>query len=117
MPSSMNCKIVVSSVFERSAKKLAKRYSFFRNDFAGFVSGLKDNPFVGTDLGHGLRKVRMAVLSKGKGKSGGVRIITFLIDKTENDVTIELLDIYEKSEISTLSDNDLKHLLKRCGIE
>ena len=71
----MNCKIVVSSVFERSAKKLAKRYSFFRNDFADFVSGLKDNPFVGTDLGHGLRK------------------------------------------ISTLSDNDLKHLLKRCGIE
>ena len=113
----MNCKIVVSSVFERSAKKLAKRYSSFRDDFAEFISGLKENPFIGADLGHGLRKVRMAVLSKGKGKSGGVRIITYLIDKTKNDVTIELLDIYDKSEVSSLSDSDLKHLLKRCGME
>ena len=113
----MNCKIVVSSVFERSAKKLAKRYSSFRDDFAEFISELKENPFVGADLGRGLRKVRMAVLSKGKGKSGGVRIITYLIDKTENDVTIELLDVYDKSEVSTLSDSDLKHLLKRCMLE
>lgn len=117
MLSSMNCKIVISSVFERSAKKLSKRYSSFRDDFISFISELKENPFVGADLGHGLRKVRMAVLSKGKGKSGGVRIITYLIDKSENSITIELLDIYDKSEISTLSDSELKHLLKRCGLE
>ena len=57
----MNCNIVVSSVFERSAKKLAKRYSSFRDDFMKFISELKNDPFVGADLGHGLRKVRMAV--------------------------------------------------------
>ena len=104
-------------MFERSAKKLAKRYSSFRDDFIDFVSGLKENPFVGVDLGHGLRKVRMAVASKGKGKSGGVRIITFLVDKSDSNITVELLDIYDKSEVSTLSDSELKRLLKRCGLE
>ena len=113
----MNCNIIVSSVFERSAKKLAKRYSSFRDDFIDFISVLKEDPFVGADLGHGLRKVRMAVSSKGKGKRGGVRIITFLIDKSEDNITIELLDVYDKSEVSTLSDSDLKHLLKRCMLE
>ena len=112
----MNCKILVSSVFERSAKKLTKRYPSFRDDFVDFISGLKDEPFVGADLGHGLRKVRIAVSSKGKGKRGGVRIITFLIDKCGDDVTIELLDIYDKSEVSTLTDTEIKRLLKRCGI-
>ena len=112
----MNCNIVVSSVFERSAKKLAKRYSSFRDDFMKFISELKNDPFVGADLGHGLRKVRMAVSSKGKGKRGGVRIITFLIDKSDNYITIELLDIYDKSEVSTLSDSEMKRLPKRCGL-
>ena len=55
-------------------------------------------------------------MSKGKGKRGGVRIITFLIDKSDNYITIELLDIYDKSEVSTLSDSEMKRLLKRCGL-
>ena len=46
----MNCNIIVSSVFERSAKKLAKRYSSFRDDFIDFISVLKEDPFVGADL-------------------------------------------------------------------
>lgn len=112
----MNCNILISSVFARSAKKLAKRYSSFRNDFATFVSLLKDNPFVGVDLGHGMRKIRMAVQSKGKGKSGGVRVITYLIDQTNEQVMIELLDVYDKSEVSSLSDKELRDLLKRCGL-
>ncbi|MGM9674652.1 MAG: addiction module toxin RelE [Bacteroidaceae bacterium] len=112
----MSCSILVSTVFGRSAKKLAKRYKSFREDFVAFISNLKENPFAGTDLGHGLRKVRMAVQSKGKGKSGGVRIITYLVDKTGDDVTIELLDIYDKSEVSTLSDKELRGILKRCGL-
>ena len=51
MHSLMNCNIIVSSVFERSAKKLAKRYSSFRDDFIDFISVLKEDPFVGADLG------------------------------------------------------------------
>lgn len=112
----MNCSILVSSVFERSAKKLAKRYSSFRGDFMSFLSELKDNPFMGVDLGKGLRKVRMAVTSKGKGKSGGVRIISYLLINKGDEITIELLDIYDKSETSSLSDKELRDLLKRCGL-
>ena len=63
-----------------------------------------------------MRKIRMAVQSKGKGKSGGVRVITYLIDQTNEQVTIELLDVYDKSEVSSLSDKELRDLLKRCGL-
>ena len=71
---------------------------------------------MGVDLGKGLRKVRMAVTSKGKGKSGGVRIITFLMIKNGDDITIELLDVYDKSETASLSDKELRNLLKRCDL-
>ena len=40
------------------------------------IDDLEQNPLLGTDLGDGLRKVRMKITSKGKGKSGGARVIT-----------------------------------------
>ena len=65
-----------------------------------------ENPNLGVGLGGGFRKIRIAVKSKNKGKRGGVRIITFdLCIKAEDKVVI-LVDIYDKSEISTLSDNE-----------
>ena len=39
---------------------------------------LRKNPMAGADLGDGIRKVRMAITSKGKGKSGGARVIILL---------------------------------------
>ena len=40
---------------------------FIRN----FLHSLQSNPLQGVDLGKGLRKIRMSIASKGKGKSGG----------------------------------------------
>ena len=67
---------------------------------------------MGTDLGNGVRKIRMAVKSKGKGKSGGMRVITFnvIIDRTDTEIT--LLSIYDKSEKESISDKEIKMLLE-----
>lgn len=77
-----------------------------------FVSELSQNPNIGTDLGNGVRKIRMAVKSKGKGKSGGMRVITFnvIIDRTDTEIT--LLSIYDKSEKESISDKEIKMLLE-----
>ena len=71
-----------------------------------------DNPFEGVDLGMGVRKVRMSIKSKGKGKSGGARVITYSLTADDEDVNLTLLTIYDKSDRSTISDKEIKDLLK-----
>jgi mRNA-degrading endonuclease RelE of RelBE toxin-antitoxin system len=74
----MNYEIIVKPTFQREAKKLAKHYSSFKEDFTSLIDELEQNPQLGTDLGHGLRKVRMKITSKGKGKSGGGELLLLL---------------------------------------
>ncbi|MBQ5551241.1 MAG: addiction module toxin RelE, partial [Bacteroidales bacterium] len=62
--------------------------------------------------GSSMYKHRMSISSKGKGKSGGTRVITYNVKQTENDVVITLMTIYDKSEISNVSDSYLKSLVK-----
>jgi hypothetical protein len=71
-----------------------------------------DDPFEGVDLGMGVRKVRMSIKSKGKGKSGGARVITYSLTADDEDINLTLLTIYDKSERSTISDKEIKDLLK-----
>ena len=64
-----------------------------------------NNPFLGDDLGSGIRKVRMAIASKGKGKSGGARILTLNLLLDTESMEITLLTIYDKGEISNVKDD------------
>ena len=91
----MNYEIIVKPTFQREAKRLAKHYSSFKEDFVSLIDDLEQNPLLGTDLGHGLRKVRMKITSKGKGKSGGARVITLTVLISETDTNIVLLTIYD----------------------
>ncbi len=88
-----------------------KKYHSLRTDYDDLLNDISDNPFLGDDLGGGVRKVRMAIASKGKGKSGGARILTLnlLIDTESMEVT--LLTIYDKGEISNVTDEYIKYLL------
>ena len=113
MKCSMNCRIETSDIFERQLKSLAKRYPSLKADIAQLRSELFENPFMGIDLGKHLRKIRLAITSKGKGKSGGARVITYVITVQE-DVT--LLTIYDKSDRENISDKELLDLLKACGL-
>ncbi|MBR1468563.1 MAG: type II toxin-antitoxin system RelE/ParE family toxin [Prevotella sp.] len=108
----MSYKVRTIENFDRQAKKLAKHYESFRKDFEKFLDELSENPLMGKDLGGGIRKARMAITSKGKGKSGGARVITYTADVFihSNSGEIVLLSIYDKSKRSSISDKEIKLL-------
>lgn len=109
----MNITIVPSKVFIRKAKLLAKKHRTLISDLKKLEEELKENPDIGIDLGNGLRKVRMSITAKGKGKgkSGGARVITYAAIASVEDKRITLLTIYDKSEQSTISDQELRRLI------
>lgn len=88
-----------------------KKYKSFVSDFNIFLDELERNPFGGESLVHNTYKFRMAIASKGKGKSGGARVITYNVHQKEEDVVITLMSIYDKSEISNVSDAYLRQLI------
>ena len=109
----MDVVVKVSEEFERQAKRFAKKYKTFVDDFASFLSAIKTNPYQGVDLGGGKRKIRMAVASKGKGKSGGLRVITFNVEILDcGNVLVNLITIYDKTEISNVSDKYINLIIK-----
>ncbi len=100
--------------FVRCAKALRKKYPSFESDYNAFLDELEKNPFSGESLGKHTYKNRMAIASKGKGKSGGARVITYnLQQKSEDEVTITLMTIYDKSEIDNVPDAYLKSLVQQ----
>ena len=101
--------------FRKQAKRLAKKYRSLADDLEAFVDELSLNPNMGKDLGSGVRKIRMAVKSKGKGKSGGMRVITFSVIVNQADTEITLLTVYDKSEKESISDKEIKMLLESIG--
>jgi mRNA-degrading endonuclease RelE of RelBE toxin-antitoxin system len=105
----MSYKVKTIDVFEKQAKKLIKKYASLKTELFQLIQELKENPEQGTAIGNGCFKIRIAIASKGKGKSGGARIITNIII---TDATVYLLSIYDKSEKENLSDKELKELLK-----
>ena len=99
--------------FERRAKVLAKKYKSFPSDYDAFLDELEKNPFGGDPLGHNTYKCRMTIASKGKGKRGGARVITYNVQKqTTDEVLITLMSIYDKSEIDNVSDAYLRQLVQ-----
>lgn len=108
----MNVKIEPLPTFKREAKRLNKHYASFADDYERFINELEANPRLGTDLGGGLRKIRMAITSKGKGKSGGARVITFTVVVAVEESEINLLYIYDKAERSSISKKEIEELLR-----
>lgn len=105
-------KVTISTIneFDRRVHQLLKKYKSLKDDLKALQQELIKNPFQGTDLGGGVRKVRMAIASKGKGKSGGARILTLTVLVSDGtDVT--LLTIYDKNEIDNVSDEYIRWLV------
>ena len=73
----MSFKVIPTPTFAKSLKTLAKRHKSMKADMKAFVEGLEENPIQGVELSPGIRKIRMAIKSKGGGKSGGARVITY----------------------------------------
>lgn len=110
----MEVKFHITPEFERMAKPLAKKYKSFEKDYDTLLSDLEKDPMQGSSLGRGIYKVRMAIAAKGKGKSGGVRVLTYHVSKITDDIfDITLLSIYDKSDIGNVSDSYIKEILKQ----
>lgn len=106
---SMSYKVKSIEVFERQARKLIKKYPSLKLELLALVQKLKENPDQGTAIGKRCYKIRLAIKSKGKGKSGGARVITNIVVA---DDTVYLLSIYDKSNKENLADKELDELLQ-----
>lgn len=104
----MSYRVATIEVFERQAKRLLKKYPSLKRELPAIVGELKEHPDMGISLGNNCYKIRISIASKGKGKSGGARLIT---NFTIYDNTVYLLSIYDKSEKETLTDKELEALL------
>lgn len=105
----MSYKVDTIAPFRKEAKKLIKKYPSLKNELAELGSQLSNDPTIGTSPGNNCYKIRLAISSKGKGKSGGARVITpFYV--TED--TVFLLSIYDKSDKENIPDSQIKALLK-----
>ncbi|WP_455635670.1 type II toxin-antitoxin system RelE/ParE family toxin [Parabacteroides sp.] len=102
--------------FKKAFKQLLKRYRSLGHDLENLIESIQEDPEQGADLGHGLRKLRMAIASKGKGKSGGARVITHTVIFAEAEGTVKLLTIYDKSECDSITDGELRDLMSRNGL-
>lgn len=97
--------------FKRSAKHLLKKYRSLADELEQLRNELLENPHLGIHLGDNIYKIRVASASKGKGKSGGFRVITYLVEPTETDVLIMLITIYDKSEQEDISKEVLLEVI------
>ncbi|MEO5650630.1 MAG: type II toxin-antitoxin system RelE/ParE family toxin [Ginsengibacter sp.] len=106
----MNYKISYTHPFAKELKHLAKKYPSIKADVSNLIKELQINPLMGIPIGNNFYKIRLAIQSKGKGKSGGARVITYVQVVNEN---IFLIAIYDKSESGNISDKELENRLKK----
>jgi mRNA-degrading endonuclease RelE of RelBE toxin-antitoxin system len=110
----MSYKLISTYRFGKELKRLARKYPSLKKDFAGLIALLLENPRLGTAIGNNCFKIRMAISSKGKGKSGGARVITYVYSK---GITVYLLTIYDKSEKADLAANELNQIIQSLKFE
>ena len=80
--------IIPTHRFEKELKRLIKKFASLKNEYAQLIENILENPQTGTFIGNNCYKIRLSIAAKGKGKSGGARVVSHLYFKKE---TIYLL--------------------------
>ncbi|MDE3144493.1 MAG: type II toxin-antitoxin system RelE/ParE family toxin [Bacteroidota bacterium] len=106
--------MITTPTFKSQSKRLIKKFPSLKKELSELNNVLSQTPDLGTPLGNNIFKIRLAVKSKGKGKSGGMRTITFKIDKNKE---VYLLTIYNKSEMASIDDKAIKFIIKQISTE
>lgn len=106
----MNYNIEYHDNFKKELKKI-KKYPSIKNDLQNLLDNIEKELALAVDLGNGFKKIRLALKSKGKGKSGGARIITYEILIAENDTNVIFASIYDKSDFENIDIILLKEIL------
>ena len=111
----MSVEIIATQDFARRLKKLIKKYKSLKDEIATLQQSLRKNPAQGTSLGGNANKIRVAVKSKGKGKSGGLRVISYLeiAVVVEKEDRLFLLTIYDKSDTETISKEEIRQMIDK----
>ena len=105
----MSYSVIPIDKFKKEAKRLIKKYPSLKKELAELNITLQSNPAVGMSLGNNTYKIRVAIKSKGAGKSGGARVITYLIIENKE---VYLLTIYDKAEFETVDDKTLRRIIQ-----
>ena len=106
----MSYKVIPTLKFIKQVKRLIKKYQSLKNELQLLEKELSANPTLGTGLGNNSYKIRIAVKSKGGGKSGGMRTITYVVTK---DKEVYLLTIYDKAEQDSIDNETIKNIIKQ----
>jgi mRNA-degrading endonuclease RelE of RelBE toxin-antitoxin system len=104
----MSYNVITIPPFDRQLKRLAKKFPSLKIDYANLIDSLADSPRQGAAIANNCFKIRFAIKSKGKGKSGGARVIAH-VQVVENNVY--LLAVYDKSDQDDITDKEIKYLL------
>lgn len=110
----MRFSIFTTPTFNKELKRLAKKYPSIKSDLEKLSLKILEDPTTGVNLGQNFYKVRMAITSKGKGKSAGARVITYI---KVTDTKIFLASIYDKSDKENISDKELRLLIEQCLVK
>ncbi|MBK7794835.1 MAG: type II toxin-antitoxin system RelE/ParE family toxin [Saprospiraceae bacterium] len=105
----MSYSVELSDNFKKEAKRLVKKYRSLKTELAKLFIELEENPTLGTPLGNDIYKIRLAIASKNKGKSGGARVLSFV---KVTQTTVLLFSIYSKGEVDNLTDKQIQELIK-----
>ena len=105
----MNYNIELSANFKKEARKLVKKYPSLKAELATLFTELEENPTLGTPLGNDIYKIRLAIASKNKGKSGGARVMSFV---RVTNTSVLLFSIYSKGKKDSISDKEIQELIK-----
>ena len=105
-------KFTPTNNFDREIKALYKKYPSLKSDITNLLKELQSNPYLGESLGSNLYKIRIAIKSKNKGKSGGARVIDYVIESENDKIEIFFVSIYDKSEYKSADIAALKEYIK-----
>ncbi len=105
----MSFNVIASDNFKKEAKRLTKKYRSLKAELKMLGQELSQEPTLGITLGNDIYKIRLAISSKGKGKSGGARVISYV--QLDNE-TVLLLSIYNKGEKDSISDKEIQQIIK-----
>jgi mRNA-degrading endonuclease RelE of RelBE toxin-antitoxin system len=110
----MSYNIFPTHRFEKELKRLVKKFPSLKIEYAKLIGEIIENPHSGTFLGNNCYKLRLAISSKGRGKSGGARMITYVYIQSE---TVYLLTIYDKGEKADIKPNELNYIIENLELD
>ena len=105
--------VKITDKFKHDIRRLYKKYPSLKNEVIELIGSLETDPAQGIFLGKGCYKIRLAIASKGRGKSGGGRVVTCVKVRFDE---VYLVTIYDKADRESLSESELDEILKLAGL-